>query len=41
MNYLIQSLWYLSWPLLIATCYFVIRGILVNYEHKLEDEENG
>ena len=39
MNYIIQILWILSWPLLIFICYKAIRWVLENYEQKLEEEE--
>jgi hypothetical protein len=38
MNYLIQVLWILSWPLLIFIAYKVILWLLQNYEKKLEEE---
>jgi len=39
MNYLIQILWILSWPLLIFISYKAIRLVLENYEKKLEEAE--
>jgi|GEM_PF-1052533 len=39
MNYFLQSLWILVWPVLIMVCYLVIKWILKNYEHRLEEEE--
>jgi len=38
MNYFIQVLWILSWPLLIFINYKIIRWVLENYEKKLEEE---
>ena len=38
MNYLVQVLWILSWPLLIFISYKAIRWVLANYEKKLEEE---
>ncbi len=38
MNYFIQALWILSWPLLIFISYKVIQWVLQDYEKKLEEE---
>ncbi len=41
MNYFLQFLWLLAWPILVLISYWVIKWILANYEHQLEEEENG
>ncbi len=39
MNYFIQVLWILTWPLLIFISYKAILWVLQKYEKKLEEVE--